>query len=97
MVVMSDPDRTTELIDTQAVRSWMDGVGLGPDYAGNAVKAARKPVLDQLMATCPWTKLAAHGVARQISSNSIDDGWNSILLSPSKMGFPRMIGKDGSS
>ena len=29
MVVMSDPDRTTELIDTQAVRSWMDGVGLG--------------------------------------------------------------------
>ena len=41
----------------------MDGVGLGPDDAGNAVKAARKPTLDQLMATCPWTRVggARHG------------------------------------
>jgi 2,3-bisphosphoglycerate-independent phosphoglycerate mutase len=48
----------------------MDGVGLGPDYAGNAVKAARKPVLDQLMATCPWTRLAAHGVAVGMPSDA---------------------------
>ena len=48
----------------------MDGVGLGPDYAGNAVKAARKPVLDQLMATCPWTPLAAHGVAVGMPSDA---------------------------
>lgn len=48
----------------------MDGVGIGPDYAGNAVKAARKPVLDNLMATCPWTKLAAHGVAVGMPSDA---------------------------
>ena len=48
----------------------MDGVGLGPDYPGNAVKAARKPVLDQLMATCPWTALAAHGVAVGMPSDA---------------------------
>lgn len=48
----------------------MDGVGLGPDYPGNAVKAARKPVLDQLMATCPWTPLAAHGVAVGMPSDA---------------------------
>ena len=48
----------------------MDGVGLGPDYPGNAVKAARKPVLDQLMATCPWTSLAAHGVAVGMPSDA---------------------------
>lgn len=48
----------------------MDGVGLGPDYPGNAVKAAHKPVLDQLMATCPWTPLAAHGVAVGMPSDA---------------------------
>ncbi len=48
----------------------MDGVGLGPDYAGNAVKAARKPVLDRLMAGCPSTSLAAHGVAVGMPSDA---------------------------
>ncbi len=48
----------------------MDGVGLGPDYAGNAVKAAQKPVLDQLMSTCLWTKLAAHGTAVGMPSDA---------------------------
>ncbi len=48
----------------------MDGVGLGPDYAGNAVQAARKPVLDRLMVSCPWTKLAAHGVAVGMPSDA---------------------------
>ena len=48
----------------------MDGVGLGPDYAGNAVKAAQKPVLDQLMSSCLWTKLAAHGTAVGMPSDA---------------------------
>lgn len=48
----------------------MDGIGLGRDYPGNAVKAARKPVLDQLMATCPWTELAAHGTAVGMPSDA---------------------------
>ena len=48
----------------------MDGVGLGRDYPGNAVKAARKPVLDRLMATCPWTELAAHGTAVGMPSDA---------------------------
>ena len=41
----------------------MDGVGLGPDYVGNAVQAARTPVLDGLMKDCPWLPIAAHGTA----------------------------------
>ncbi len=48
----------------------MDGVGLGPDYAGNAVQAARKPILDKLMATCPWTKVRAHGTAVGMPSDA---------------------------
>lgn len=48
----------------------MDGVGLGPDYAGNAVQAARKPVLDRLFATDPWTKLLAHGTAVGMPSDA---------------------------
>ncbi len=48
----------------------MDGVGLGPDYAGNAVAAAYKPTLDQLMASCPWTRLAAHGTAVGMPSDA---------------------------
>jgi 2,3-bisphosphoglycerate-independent phosphoglycerate mutase len=48
----------------------MDGVGLGPDYAGNAVKAARKPVLDNLFATCPWIPLRAHGTAVGMPSDA---------------------------
>ncbi len=48
----------------------MDGVGLGPDYPGNAVKAATKPTLDALMARCPWTKVAAHGVAVGMPSDA---------------------------
>ncbi|GDY14304.1 putative 2,3-bisphosphoglycerate-independent phosphoglycerate mutase [Planctomycetota bacterium] len=48
----------------------MDGVGLGPDYAGNAVQAARKPVLDRLFANDPWTKLRAHGTAVGMPSDA---------------------------
>ncbi len=48
----------------------MDGVGLGPDYPGNAVRAAAKPNLDALFATSPWTQVAAHGVAVGMPSDA---------------------------
>jgi 2,3-bisphosphoglycerate-independent phosphoglycerate mutase len=48
----------------------MDGVGIGPDYAGNAVKAAVKPNLDRLMASHIWTKLNAHGTAVGMPSDA---------------------------
>jgi 2,3-bisphosphoglycerate-independent phosphoglycerate mutase len=48
----------------------MDGVGLGRDYPGNAVAAASKPVLDELMAKHPWMKLAAHGTAVGMPSDA---------------------------
>src|SRR3954470_6053483 len=48
----------------------MDGVGLGPDYAGNAVKAASKPTLDGLMASSVWTRLNAHGTAVGMPSDA---------------------------
>ncbi len=48
----------------------MDGVGLGPDYPGNAVAAAHKPCLDRLMATSPWTRLNAHGLAVGMPSDA---------------------------
>ena len=38
-----------------------DGWGIGPDYAGNAVKAARTPVTDKLLATYPHCTLSASG------------------------------------
>ena len=41
----------------------MDGVGLGPVYAGNAVKLAHTPCLDYLYQQAPWLSLAAHGTA----------------------------------
>ena len=48
----------------------MDGVGIGPAYPGNAVAAARKPVLDHLMATCPNITLRAHGTAVGMPSDA---------------------------
>ncbi|MGC4120296.1 MAG: 2,3-bisphosphoglycerate-independent phosphoglycerate mutase [Myxococcales bacterium] len=48
----------------------MDGVGLGPDYAGNAVKLASKPTLDALFASSPWMPIAAHGVAVGMPSDA---------------------------
>ena len=40
----------------------MDGYGLNPGTQGNAVAAARTPVLDKLFATCPHTTLSASGL-----------------------------------
>lgn len=41
----------------------LDGVGISPREDGDAVKTARTPMLDQLMATYPMIKLRAHGTA----------------------------------
>ncbi len=53
----------------------LDGVGFGRYAEGDAVKAASKPELDRLMATCPWTSLKAHGTA--VGMPSDDDMGNS--------------------
>ena len=53
----------------------MDGVGLAPDTAGNAVKAAYTPVLDKLLADYPMVSLRAHGTAVGLPSD--DDMGNS--------------------
>ncbi len=47
----------------------MDGVGLGPDYEGNAVLRARTPVLDGLFGSRPWVRLKAHGRAVGLPSD----------------------------
>ena len=38
-----------------------DGWGHNPDHFGNAIAAARTPVMDRLMAAWPWTVVAASG------------------------------------
>ncbi len=48
----------------------MDGVGLGPDYAGNAVRAAKTPVLDALMGQYQHLALRAHGTAVGMPSDA---------------------------
>ncbi len=53
----------------------MDGVGLAPDTAGNAVKSAYTPVLDKLLAERPMVSLRAHGTAVGLPSD--DDMGNS--------------------
>jgi 2,3-bisphosphoglycerate-independent phosphoglycerate mutase len=53
----------------------MDGIGIAPDGAGNAVKNAYTPTLDMLMEKYPWVKLRAHGTAVGLMSD--DDMGNS--------------------
>jgi 2,3-bisphosphoglycerate-independent phosphoglycerate mutase len=48
----------------------MDGVGYGAQNESDAVWLARKPTLDRLPATCPRTRLAAHGVAVGMPSDA---------------------------
>ncbi len=47
----------------------MDGVGVGADNPGNAVKIAHTPVLDRLAASSPSMNLAAHGLAVGLPSD----------------------------
>jgi len=53
----------------------MDGVGIGPRDAGDAVHLARKPFLDDLWARSPTRTLRAHG--RAVGLPSDDDMGNS--------------------
>ncbi|MBQ4353453.1 MAG: 2,3-bisphosphoglycerate-independent phosphoglycerate mutase [Clostridia bacterium] len=53
----------------------MDGVGIAPDTGANAVKMARTPNLDRLMANYPVLSLKAHGTAVGLPSD--DDMGNS--------------------
>jgi len=53
----------------------MDGVGYGKYEEGDAFKAALTQTLDELSATCPVTKLKAHGMAVGLPSD--DDMGNS--------------------
>ncbi|MDD2239060.1 MAG: 2,3-bisphosphoglycerate-independent phosphoglycerate mutase [Kiritimatiellae bacterium] len=55
----------------------MDGVGIGKYADGDFVRAAWKPHLDHLMATCPHTTLKAHGTA--VGMPSDDDMGNSEI------------------
>ncbi len=48
----------------------MDGVGFGKYEDGDAVKQAMTKNLDKLFATCPWTKLKAHGTAVGLPSDA---------------------------
>lgn len=48
----------------------LDGVGLAPPDAANAVHLAHTPVLDALFATRPWVALAAHGLAVGMPSDA---------------------------
>ncbi|MBE6632222.1 MAG: 2,3-bisphosphoglycerate-independent phosphoglycerate mutase [Ruminococcaceae bacterium] len=53
----------------------MDGIGLGSDNEGNAVKIAATPTLDMLMEKYPTVSLKAHGTAVGLPSD--DDMGNS--------------------
>ena len=53
----------------------MDGIGLAPDTASNAVKNAKTPTLDMLMEKYPMVPLKAHGTAVGLPSD--DDMGNS--------------------
>ena len=53
----------------------MDGVGLGDGGPGDAVAKANTPNLCNLLATCPHTKLKAHGTAVGLPTD--DDMGNS--------------------
>ncbi|MBR7131062.1 MAG: 2,3-bisphosphoglycerate-independent phosphoglycerate mutase [Lentisphaeria bacterium] len=48
----------------------LDGVGFGKYADGDAVKLANTPVLDELMANCPCTRLKAHGTAVGMPSDA---------------------------
>jgi len=48
----------------------LDGIGLGPGDAGDAVALARTPVLDWLRENCPWVLLKAHGTAVGLPSDA---------------------------
>ena len=59
----------------QVVLVVMDGVGFSKTGLGDAVTTANTPVLNELLKTCPNTRLKAHGTAVGLPSD--DDMGNS--------------------
>lgn len=53
----------------------MDGIGIGKNDLGDAVKKANTPTLDWLREHCPNTQIKAHGIAVGLPSD--DDMGNS--------------------
>ena len=53
----------------QVVLVVMDGVGFRKTGLGDAVSLANTPVLDNLLKTCPNTRLKAHGTAVGLPSD----------------------------
>jgi len=66
----------------------MDGVGFGKYEDGDAVKRAMKENLDSLMASCPWTKLKAHGTAVGLPT---DDDMGNSEVGHNAMGCGRVF------
>jgi 2,3-bisphosphoglycerate-independent phosphoglycerate mutase len=48
-----------------------DGWGIRDETEGNAVRLARTPVLDRLLATCPWSRLRAAGAAVGVREGNV--------------------------
>ena len=68
---MVEPLRKGNLIKREGplVLAIMDGVGFGKYEEGDAVAQAKTCTLDSLYASCPWTKLKAHGTAVGLPSD----------------------------
>lgn len=66
----------------------LDGVGLGDGAMDDAVATARTPVLDELMKTCPWRELQAHGVAVGLPT---DDDMGNSEVGHNAMGAGRVF------
>ena len=66
----------------------MDGVGYGKYQEGDAVKAAMTSNLDQLLSSCPNTKLKAHGLAVGLPS---DDDMGNSEVGHNAMGAGRVF------
>lgn len=66
----------------------MDGAGIGRGDAGDAFFLARTPELDDLMKTCPYIKLKAHGTAVGLPS---DDDMGNSEVGHNAMGAGRIF------
>ena len=66
----------------------MDGVGLSSTHEGDAIHAARTPVLDSLFAKHVWTRLNAHGLAVGLPS---DDDMGNSEVGHNAMGAGRVF------
>ncbi len=75
MSVKLEKLNTFKGVEGPVVTIVMDGVGIAPDNAGNAVYLASTPTLDMLMSKYPMTQLKAHGTAVGLPSD--DDMGNS--------------------